>query len=134
MTKTGLDTNILLRAILDDDPKHSPVAQAFLRSLNRQKTGYICIAILMEFFWVLRTRYKLPKKEILSIIGELGQSSGIEIEQLEIVLRVLVKCEDRNADFSDVLIGELNIANGCETTMTFDERAATRLDSMELLT
>jgi predicted nucleic-acid-binding protein len=129
----GLDTNILLRAALDDDPVQSPAAQRLLTGLNRERPGFINIPVLMEFFWVLRSRYKLPKTKLASVIRDLLEAEHLEFEELQTVSQALAAYEAGEAEFADTVVALRNQGLGAGLTYSFDKRAAKSVPGMELL-
>lgn len=129
----GLDTNILLRATLNDDPVQSPAAQRLLRSLGEGRPGFVNIPVLMEFFWVLRSRYKLPQVRLAAIMRDLVEVENFQFEALEVVGKALAAYEARVADFPDMIIALRNRELGADLTFTFDEGAAASIPAMELL-
>lgn len=129
----GLDTNILLRSILDDDPVQSPAAQQLLRSLGEGRSGLVNIPVILEFFWVLRTRYKLPHARLAGVMRDLLEVEHLEFEALEIIGKAVALYESRVADFPDVVIAMRNRELGADRTFTFDGRAAKSIPSMEFL-
>lgn len=129
----GLDTNILLRAMLNDDPVHSPAAQRLLRKLSEDAPGFVNLPVLMEFFWVLRSRYKLPKARLAATIRDLLGIEHIEFEAFHVAGKALAIFETGDADFSDVVIALRNHELGAATTFTFDGGAARSVPGMELL-
>jgi predicted nucleic-acid-binding protein len=129
----GVDTNVLLRAVLNDDPVQSPAAQQLLQSLDRRRPGYVNLLVLMEFFWVLRSRYKLPHSRLAGSIRDLLEVEFLEFEALETAGKALVVYESRAADFADSVIALRNRELGVERTFTFDRDAAKTISSMELL-
>lgn len=130
----GLDTNILLRATLNDDPIQSAAAQRLLRSLDQERPGFVNIAVMMEFFWILRSRYKLPHERLASIMRDLLEVEHLEFEAFETIGRAVAVYEGRAADFPDAVIAIRNRELGAERTFTFDEGAAKTIPGMELLT
>ncbi len=129
----GLDTNILLRATLNDDPVQSVAAQQLLRSLGEDRSGFVNIPVLMEFFWVLRSRYKLPRTRLASVMRDLLEVEHLEFEALHTVGKALAAYENGIADFSDAVIAMRNRELGVDRTFTFDGRAAKSVPGMELL-
>jgi predicted nucleic-acid-binding protein len=129
----GLDTNILLRATLNDDPVQSPAAQRLLKALGKEEPGFVNLPVLLEFFWVLRSRYKLPRARLASMFRDLLGVEYIEFEALHVAGKALATFESGMADFSDVLIALRNRELGAATTFTFDKDAAKAIPSMELL-
>lgn len=129
----GLDTNILLRATLDDDPVQSPLAQELLQSLNERRRGFVNLPVVMEFFWVLRSRYRLPHERLAGIMRALLEVEHLEFEALETIGKAVAVYEGRVADFPDAVIAMRNRELGADVTFTFDRKAASAIPSMELL-
>lgn len=129
----GLDTNILLRATLNDDPEQSKAAQRLLKSLRRDEPGFVNLPVLMEFFWVLRSRYKLPQARLAAIMRDLLGVEYIEFEALEVVGKALATYEAGTADFADMIMALRNRELGAVRTFTFDGGAAKSAPGMELL-
>src|SRR5690606_17837983 len=95
--------------------------------------GYVNLLVLMEFFWVLRSRYKLPRSRLAKAIRDLLGVEFLEFEALETVGKALIAYERNIAEFADALIALRNHDLGAERTFTFDWHAAKALPSMELL-
>ncbi|MDN5926428.1 MAG: type II toxin-antitoxin system VapC family toxin [Hyphomicrobiales bacterium] len=129
----GLDTNILLRWMLNDDPVQSPAARRLLQSLDESRRGFVDILVMLEFFWVLRSRYKLPRTRLVGALRDLLEVKHLEFEAFETIGKALVSYERLAADFSDAVIAMRNSELGADKTLTFDEGAASRISSMELL-
>lgn len=129
----GIDTNILLRATLNDDVSQSRAAQRLLKSLGNSERGFVNLPVLMEFFWVLRSRYKLPQARLAGVMRDLLGVEYIEFEALEVIGKALAAYEAGAADFADVVIALRNREFGAANTFTFDEGAARSIPSMELL-
>lgn len=129
----GLDTNILLRATLNDDPVQSKAAQRLLRGLGDKERGLVNLPVLLEFFWVLRSRYKLPKARLAAVMRDLLGVEHIEFEALEVAGKALATYEAGIADFADMIIALRNRELGAARTFTFDRNAAAAVPSMELL-
>ena len=129
----GLDTNFLLRATLNDDPEQSKAAQRLLKSLRRDEPGFVNLPVLMEFFWVLRSRYKLPQARLAAVMRDLLGVEYIEFEALEVVGKALATYEAGTADFADMIIALRNRELGAVRTFTFDGGAAKSAPGMELL-
>ena len=124
----GLDTNILLRSLTQDDPVRSAKADALLRQLSPQQPGYIDLVVLAETVWNLRRRYGANREEIFGTIETLLQSPSYIFAERGAVIEALEIARPENLDFADALIGTLNKRSGCSSTLTFDEKAsATRL-------
>jgi predicted nucleic-acid-binding protein len=122
----GIDTNVMLRAILDDDPTQSPEAKEFFRSLTRDTRGFITQVSLAELYWVLHRGERMPRAECLAVIRALVESEVLEFDDGESVVRALSLAEE-GADFADALIEGTMGLFGATETVTFDGDAAERL-------
>ncbi|MCP3054297.1 PIN domain-containing protein [Aurantimonas marianensis] len=134
MNVVGIDTNVLLRALLNDDSVQSPAARRFLSKLTPTEQGFVGVPVILELFWVLRTRYQLPRNELSQTLFELLEAGSLIFEDFDTIVRCLSMFEEGNVDFSDAVIAERHHGQGCARTVTFDRNAARDLASMELLT
>jgi predicted nucleic-acid-binding protein len=122
----GVDSNILVRYILADDPAQFRSATRFIEhECSPQEPGFINRVVLAEVVWVLESSYKLPRLAIVSALRLLLGANQLSIEEVEDARAALREYED-GAGFSDSLIAEANARLGCEYTATFDRRAAGR--------
>ena len=107
----GLDTNLLLRVYVADDPQHAERARRFIaRHCARESPGRINRATLCEFVWVLRRGYKYSRADIAKLVRQLLIAADLNIEDADGAHQALVHFED-GYDFADVYIGETK-ANG----------------------
>ncbi len=122
----GLDSNILVRYILADDPAQFRAAARFIEhECSPQEPGFVNRVVLAEVVWVLESSYKLPRSAIISALRLLLGANQLSIEEVEDARGALREYED-GAGFSDSLIAAANARLGCEYTATFDRRAAGR--------
>ena len=119
----GLDSNILLRAIANDDKIQSPLARKFLSTLGSSNPAYLNTIVVSEIAWTLRVRYKLTLEEVLARFDALLRSDAYIIAERQAVNRAMLRCENHKLEFPDALIGELNLAAGASRTLTFDADA-----------
>ncbi|WP_394887709.1 PIN domain-containing protein [Mesorhizobium sp. AaZ16] len=133
MTQVGIDTNILLRMVLNDDPKQRAKALQFGDGLTSESPGYISLIVLVEFNWSLVSRYRQPRKQVLAAINRLIRTKSLVFESHNAVVRALERSNNAGVDFVDALIAEHNREQGCAHTATFDRAAAARIPSVELL-
>lgn len=123
---TGIDTNVLLRMLLQDDPVQGPLAAELFRGLGSGARGFITQVTLVETYWVLSRAKGLSKSQCLGAIEQLVATEALEFEDGEAVVRALILAE-AGADFADALIqGSLELF-GVQETVTFDRTAADRL-------
>jgi predicted nucleic-acid-binding protein len=120
----GIDTNILLRAVLKDDPRQSPIAIAFLSRLSGEEPGFVNDVTLAEFVWTLGRSADFERNEIAWALRAMLSSLSYRFLDRTILSKALTRYETSKMDFADALIGEINRAAGCSTTFTFDGGAA----------
>lgn len=126
----ALDTNVLIRYLLEDDPVQSRASRALIEGeLSDQRPGFISLVVLCELAWLLGHSYRHSRERIASAIAMLLEVRQVQIEDREIVARALA---DTKAGIADAIIHQVGKAAGCERTVTFDRRFA-RLDGVELL-
>jgi predicted nucleic-acid-binding protein len=128
----GLDTNILVRYLVQDDPEQSARATEILeRRLTEKNSGFVSVVAMVETVWVLDRAYFLTAQEIATAIERLLQVDVLAIENDQEVFTAMVALKQERGSFADALIAELGARVGCSRTLTFD-RKATRLPSFEL--
>jgi predicted nucleic-acid-binding protein len=120
----GLDTNILLRYFVKDDPIQTPMAVQTMYSLSPQEPGWISLLVLAELTWTLRRVFKLNRTAIAEVIAKLLNSQDMVLEQEEIVRQGLHLYSTTKADFADCVIALSARSMGCTTVVTLDEVAA----------
>ena len=123
---TGIDTNVLLRVLLQDDPVQGPIAARFFRELGTDSPGFITQVTLAETYWVLARAKRLPRATCLAVIRCLVETEVLEFDDGEGVVRALSLAE-AGADFADALIQGAMELFGVDETVTFDRAAAERL-------
>ncbi len=129
---TGLDTNVLLRFFLNDDPMQSPKTRRIMNSLSAAHPGWISLATVLEFVWVLKTRNRSERVAIATALDRMLSQDAFVIEQAVVVARAVRCFRASKADFADCLIAESAKEAGCSRTLTFDEVAA-RDTGMQLI-
>jgi predicted nucleic-acid-binding protein len=127
----GLDTNILIRFLAQDEPIQSPKANAVMASLTVGEPGWIGLTSIVELVWVMTSQKRLDRRGIATLLSRLLTREEIVIEQASLVQSALLLYRKGNADFADCLIATSAKAAGCLRTLTFDRKAA-RDAGMEL--
>lgn len=133
MKTFGLDTNIVLRLIVDDDPAQRRAALTFGAGLGRDHGAFVSLISLLELDWALRSQYGFQKTDVTAVIGKLLHTRGLIVEHHSMVVRALRLVEASNADFADTLIACRSLDEGCVSIKTFDKKAAGKIPGMELL-
>lgn len=121
---TGLDTNVLVRYIAQDDPKQSPQATRLIESMTVDAPGYISVISVVELVWVLTGCYNSTKNEICEVLETLLRTKEIVVGHADTVWKALRVFKDGKADFADCLIERSANETGCSHTATFDRDAA----------
>lgn len=120
----GLDTNVVVRYIMQDDAKQAAVATKLIEGLTSEEPGFIPLVSVVELVWVLSSAFDLKRAEIAKVLEVLLRSRQLVVNQAEHVVRALRAYEAGSADFADCLIERTAAAAGCVRTMTFDVSAA----------
>ncbi len=130
----GLDTNILIRYIVHDDPVQSPLVSRFLKQkCSEEKPCYISHIVLCELVWVLESAYGYKREQVAETLKLILEIRHFCIGEQESAWSALKAYCSGSADFSDLLLGETNKLYGCETTITLDKKAS-ETDTFQLLT
>ena len=128
----GLDTNVLVRYIMQDDTKQSPLANKLIESLSSEELGFVPLVSAVELAWVLSSAYELSRDQMVAAFEGLLRTKELKLERAEIVWKALRSFQRSNIDFAGALIAESAAAVGCTRTMTFD-RGAAKTGAMTLI-
>jgi predicted nucleic-acid-binding protein len=122
---TGLDTNVLVRYLTQDDPGQSLRATELIeRRLTEDNPGFISVVAMTETVWVLERAYRLSNVRIAEVIERLLQTAVLVVENEAEVFAAMTVLQEGSGSFADALIGELGDRAGCSVTLTFDQKAA----------
>ena len=129
----GVDTNVLVRYLTQDDPVQSPRARHIIEQrLTVDRPGFISLVTIAETVWVLGRSYAMSPAAIAAIVQDLLRSTTLIVQNEREVFTALFTFESGAASFSDALIAALGRWAGCSATLTFDRKAAARLPDLEL--
>ena len=118
----GIDANVLLCALVNTtDPAMTARAK---RAISDNAPVFINTVVLMEFAWICRRNYKMPRADIHEKLEAILLAPEFQFAQRDIIVRAVAGYGSRMSDFADWLIGEGNLDHGCESTLTFDKGAA----------
>ncbi len=128
----GLDTNILVRYLAQDDPLQSPKATDLIeRRLTEDEPGFVSVVAMVETAWVLERAYGLADDDIAAAIERTLQADVLVVENEQEVFSAMIALKEGRGSFADALIGALGMRAGCSRTLTFDHEAL-RLPGFEL--
>jgi len=123
----GIDTNVLIRYYVDDNPKQHRKAKSFIDSNDI----FISNLVLAESYWVLSKLYKISSEDIEQVFTHIKRSSNMHLENDTVFARSVATWKNTNCDFSDALIDSIHKANGFNTA-TFDITASKKLEMLLL--
>lgn len=128
----GLDTNVLVRYLAQDDPKQTAAVTRLFESLSTASPAFVSQVVLVETVWVLQSRYAVDASQIGQVVETLLRTEAIKVERADIVWQALRRFRQGSGDFPDALVLELARNAGCQQTYSFD-RAAVKRCGMTLL-
>ena len=121
----ALDTNVLIRYVVQDDDMQSAAAQRLIRKcVAEERTLYVPVTVTLELEWVLRASFEYPKDEVMQVLASLFSAAELSFESehaLEVALQLY---REATADFADCLHIALAAQAGESPLWTFDKRAA----------
>jgi len=120
----GLDTNVLVRYLAQDDADQASRATRIVeQQLTEDAPGFIGPVVLVERTWVLQRLYRATPEEIRETVNDLLGSRAIVVENRDVVARALSTCETNACGFADAVIAASAVHAGCEKIMSFDRGA-----------
>lgn len=124
----GLDTNVLVRYIAQDDKAQSARAATLIeKECSAPAPGYVGLVVLAEVVWVSESRYGATRQEVAEIVRRILSIRSLMVQDAEIAWKALRLFESSKADFADCLIERTAFTAGCTRTVTFDKRAGMTL-------
>jgi predicted nucleic-acid-binding protein len=130
----ALDTNVVLRYLVGDDPVQSRKATEIIeRQLSRQAPGFVSLVCILEIVWVLGSLYKRSRSEVAGHIEMILAADTLEIQNEQEAYQGVLALRNGTGTFEDALIGGLGAWWGCSATLTFDQNAARRLHGFQLI-
>jgi predicted nucleic-acid-binding protein len=121
----GLDTNVLVRYLVQDDARQAEKATKLIeKECSTDAPGWIDHIVLCELVWVLDSAYGYSRSLIAGVVAQILASAELRVESSDQVRAALRAFVAETADFADFLIGIRNRDQGCTATVTFDKKAA----------
>ncbi|HEY5635691.1 MAG TPA: type II toxin-antitoxin system VapC family toxin [Burkholderiales bacterium] len=120
----GIDTNVLVRYIAQDDRVQSARATAFIeRECSPESPGFVGLVVLAEVVWVSESLYGATRQDVVNIVGRLLGTRQLMVQDAETAWKALRLFETGKADFADCLVACSAISAGCDQVVTFDRQA-----------
>jgi len=129
----ALDTNVLLRLLMRDDPARLASAQRLVQErVAAGETLFVSVTVALELEWVLRSRFELDKAAVLKLFSQLLSTLELQFEAAATIEWALKQYKAAATDFSDCLHAAMALRAGEQPLWTFD-RAAAKVDGAQLL-
>lgn len=123
----GLDTNVLVRYLAQDDEAQSAAATRLIeQTLTPTQPGFVSLVVLVELCWVLKRLYKATDQELAAMAADMLGSAQFQFEQREVVQAAtqrMLSMQKVKVGFTDVLVVDVARAHGCTHTASFDKNA-----------
>jgi predicted nucleic-acid-binding protein len=131
----GLDTNVLVRYLAQDDALQSAIATRLIeQELSAAQPGFVSLVVLTELGWVLKRLYGASEAELLDTVADLLTSPQFQVENRAVVQAAVLQMRGlkTKVGWADLLIAQIALAQGCSHTVSFD-KTAVRSAGMTLL-
>lgn len=129
----GLDTNVLVRFLTQDNAAQAAIANALIQGLTPAQPGFVSAVVLAEITWVLSRAYKAPREDVARAVEGLLRAAELRVENASAAFRALAAFRASTAgEFADALIAQTAALAGAKESVTFD-RAAANAFGMRLL-
>ena len=128
----AVDTNVLVRILVNDDPGQVALARKLLDDCGSAKPLFVSNIVIIELVWVLLSSYRYSRRTLSEALGVLLASPEVTLERSSAVRKAVAAFRDSKADFADCLIAQAALSAGCEYTATFDVDAG-KLPGMRLM-
>ena len=120
----ALDTNVIVRYLVNDDPQQAQAACALFETLTVENPGLICREVVVELSGVLRRAYGFSREQIATVLEELIATAELHVETADDVMRAAVEYRSGGAGFSDRMIATAaKRFNNC-MLYTFDKQVS----------
>lgn len=128
----AIDTNVLLRFLIDDNREQAEAAHALLGQLTLERPGFVCREVTLEAVWVLERSYGFSRDRIATALEELVSSDALLFEAGDDIIRAAFGYRWGGAGFADRMIAAAARRSGADALYTFDRRLAALPDVIAL--
>ena len=131
--KVVIDTNLLVRYLINDDQKKADVVDNLLdRAIKGEARIIVPSVVIAELVWVLESFYQLEADAILELVEAIVNTSGLDVTDKSMVISALRLYKNRNIDFIDAWIIEFAKERGIKTIYTFDKKHFRDIEGIEI--
>jgi predicted nucleic-acid-binding protein len=117
----AVDTNVLVRFLVEDDARQSAAAAALVeRTVRSDSSLYVSGIVLCETVWVLSVSYRVPRLDVVKTLEDLLRAKHLTFDYPDRLARAIDAFATGRGDFADYLIREDALAAGCSSVVTFD--------------
>lgn len=120
----ALDTNVILRFLVQDDPDQAELARALFGTLTADDPGFICREVMVELIWVLERAHRFTRAEVATAIEAVLSAIELEVEAADDVGLALFRYREAGFGFADLMIEAASRRAGARELVTFDRKAA----------
>ena len=121
----SLDTNILVRLLVRDDEAQTVLVASLLdRHVRRSESLWVSVTVMLELEWVLRSRYKFAKADVIRTLSSLLTTMELVFESEGALEQALASYDEGGADFGEYLHLALAQSEQALPFWTFDAKAA----------
>jgi predicted nucleic-acid-binding protein len=128
----GIDTNILVRYLAQDDPEQSALANDVFEGATASNRIFISTIVMLETIWVLKSIYAASLETIGKALSGLCESPRIHLQDQDLFKALVDEGFDKH--YRDRLIAESAKQHGCDCLLTLDKRLAKQCEGVTLLT
>lgn len=125
--KITADTNILVRAVTQDDPEQGPIARSLV---TEAELVAVTLPALCEMCWVLRHSYKFGNDDVAAAIRLLLNADNVALDRMAVEAGLSIL--DAGGDFADGVIAHEGQWLGGETFVSFDKRAVGLMEKVAI--
>lgn len=129
----GVDTNVLLRLLVNDSDVQSAAAQRFFKERTARDPAFVGSVVLAELVWLLRRRFGYSDAQVLRALRAMTSTDEFRFEHDGPLRSLVEKVDCKASDVADALIAWACEGAKCEKVVTFDKRSARTIPRMELL-
>lgn len=121
----SLDTNVLIRFLVNDDVKQGEIVRRlFLDAEKKKDVFFVTTPVILEVLFVLDSVYEFSRNEIILALESMVQMPVLQFENSDVIQKFLSYASKTNIELEDLLIGVISQEAGCDSTITFDKKAA----------